>query len=308
MPTVVDLPGVGQNLHDHIAVTVVNTGEQRLLIPWKLQADTNTKVKTTLRVSGELTSNATFAAEARAQYDAEKRGPLSSSTADFLLFLPLSTYSNASVSVHAAALSSDASLSLPPNTPSEVALGYSASYDSLNAKLLTNDSAAMEVIFSDGAVVLCLQHPYSRGSVQASSASTFDAPTADAGFLRNPLDTLLLREGVHFARKLASQPSILSLQPTEIVPGANVTSDADIDSFVKNSASSLFHPAGSCKMGKREEGGVVDAELKVYGVEGLRVVDASVMPMLPATHTMTTVYAVAERAADIIKGVGAKGC
>jgi choline dehydrogenase-like flavoprotein len=108
---------------------------------------------------------------------------------------------------------------------------------------------------------------------------------------------------VRFVRHLVATPSIRTLQPTEIVPGANVTRDADIDAFLKGSASTLYHPAGTCKMGKREEGGVVDGDLKVYGVQGLRVVDASVIPMLPASHTMTTVFAVAEKAADLIKGV-----
>ncbi|KAF3007539.1 hypothetical protein E8E13_006429 [Curvularia kusanoi] len=283
VPTVVNLPAVGQSLHDHVYVMVVNA------------------INTTLTLTSELTSNATFAAEARAQYDSEKRGPLTSPTGDFLLFLPLSTYSNASAAIHAAALASDATLSLPPNTPAEVAAGYRASYKSLNAKLVAKDSAFLEVIWADGVMFLGLQHPYSRGSVKAASNSVFDAPVADAGFLRNPLDTMLLREAVRFSRHLVAQPSIAALKPFEAVPGVNVTSDADIDQYIKNSASTLWHPAGSCKMGKREEGGVVDGQLRVYGIEGLRVVDASVLPMLPASHTMTTVYAVAEKAADIIK-------
>jgi choline dehydrogenase-like flavoprotein len=79
------------------------------------------------------------------------------------------------------------------------------------------------------------------------------------------------------------------------VPGVNVTSDSDIEQFIRNSASTLFHPAGSCKLGSRSEGGVVDEKLRVYGIKGLRIVDASVIPLLPATHTMTTVYAVAEK-------------
>ncbi|KAJ4992912.1 gmc oxidoreductase [Stagonosporopsis vannaccii] len=285
VPTVVDLPAVGQNLHDHVFVMVVNA------------------INTTLTLNSQLTSNATFAAEARAQYDADERGPYTTPAADFLLFLPLSTYSNASASIHAAAVSSDASLSLPADVPAEVAAGYSASYDSLNAKLLATDSAFLEVIWGDGAMFLGLQHPYSRGSVKAASSSIFEAPIADSGFLRNPLDTLLLREGVRFARRFVAEPSLAELNPFEAVPGANVTSDADLDQFVRNTASTLWHPAGSCKMGKREEGGVVDGELKVYGIKGLRVVDASVMPILPAAHTMTTVYAVAEKAADMIKAV-----
>lgn len=258
-------------------------------------------MNTTLLQSAQLTSNTTFAAEARAQYDTEKRGPLTSPTGDFLLFLPLSTYSNTSAAIHAAALTANASLSLPSDAPAEVVAGYSASYDSLNKKLLANDAAFLEVIWADGVLVLGLEHPYSRGSVRAASSSVFDAPIADAGFLRNPLDTILLREAMRFARRLVAQPSIAELNPFEVAPGANVTSDADLDQYIKNSAGTLWHPAGSCKLGKREEGGVVDGELKVYGIEGLRVVDASVLPILPASHTMTTVYAVAERAADFIK-------
>lgn len=300
VPTVVDLPAVGQSLHDHVYVMVVNAGE--LPTPADIDAKlTCHPVNTTLILNSELTSNATFAAEARAQYDSERRGPLTSPTGDFLLFLPLSTYSNASAAIHVAALASDATVSLPPNTPAEVASGYAASYKSLNAKLVAKDSAFLEVIWADGAMLLALQHPYSRGSVKAPSNSMFDAPVADAGFLRNPLDTMLLREAVRFSRHLVTQPSVAALNPFEAVPGVNVTSDADIDQYIKNSASTLWHPAGSCKMGKREEGGVVDGQLRVYGIEGLRVVDASVLPMLPASHTMTTVYAVAEKAADIIK-------
>ena len=258
-------------------------------------------VNTTLTLSSELTSNATFAAEARHQYDTERRGPYTTPGGDFLLFLPLSTYTNASAALHAAALASNASVSLPPGPPDEVAKGYAASYDSLNSKLRAKDSAFLEVIWGEGPLLLVLQHPYSRGSVKAASNSMFDAPVADAGFLRNPLDTMLLREAVRFSRQLVAQPSIAALNPFEAVPGANVTSDTDIDQFVRQSASTLWHPAGSCRMGKRETGGVVDGQLKVYGVEGLRIVDASVFPMLPASHTMTTVYAVAEKAADIIK-------
>jgi choline dehydrogenase-like flavoprotein len=113
---------------------------------------------------------------------------------------------------------------------------------------------------------------------------------------------MLLREGVHFARQFVKAQGIVELAPFEIIPGANVTSDADVDAWIRSSASTLYHPAGTCKMGSRDEGGVVDSELKVYGVEGLRVVDASVIPILPASHTMTTVFAVAEKAADIIRG------
>ncbi|KAH7381528.1 hypothetical protein BKA66DRAFT_512428 [Pyrenochaeta sp. MPI-SDFR-AT-0127] len=281
--TVVDLPAVGHSLHDHLAVAVVHT------------INTNLTINT-------LSSNATFAAEARKQYDAEKKGPLSSPTAEFLLFLPLSTYSNSSSAIVSQATASKASDSLPADAPAEVQKGYEALYASLNKKLVAKDAAFLEIIPADGTMVLALQHPYSRGSVKAVSSNIFDAPRAELGAFRNPLDLALLREGIKFARQLAKAPGLTDLAPFEIVPGTNITSDGDLDAYIKNSAFSISHPAGTCKMGPKAEGGVVDSELKVYGVQNLRVVDASVIPVLPASHTMTTVYAVAEKAADIIKG------
>lgn len=222
-------------------------------------------------------------------------------TGDFLLFLPLSTYSNATEIITAQACAGEPSASLPSDTPAEVARGYAAQYASLNKKLVAKDSAFLEVIWAEGTMVIGLQHPYSRGSVKAASSSVFDAPVADVGFLRNPIDLALLREGLRFVRRLAQAPGIADLRPFEVVPGYNVTADSDLDAYLRGSATTLYHPAGSCKMGAKSEGGVVDGELKVYGVEGLRIVDASVMPILPAAHTMTTVYAVAEKAAAIIK-------
>jgi choline dehydrogenase-like flavoprotein len=248
-----------------------------------------------------LTTNATFAAEARAEYASTRRGPLSSPTGDFLLFLPVQTYTNTTTALSALAVAQNASVSLPLSAPPEVRKGYTATHASLAAKIAAPDAAFLEIIWADGAVVLGLQHPFSRGAVAARSASMFDAPAADAGFLRNPLDVALLREGVRFARRFVRADGLAELAAAEVMPGGDVVSDAGLEEWIRGAASTLYHPAGSCRMGRREEGGVVDKELRVYGVQGLRVVDASVMPVLPASHTMTTVYAVAERAADIIK-------
>lgn len=247
--------------------------------------------------------NATFAAQARQEYEAQKKGPYTSPTGDFLLFLPVSTYSDAKAELYAQAVAGNASKSLPANTPEEVLKGYQTQYDSLTNRLLSNESGNLEIIWADGVMLLGLQHPYSRGSVKASSASIFDPPVADSGFLRNPLDVALLREGIRFARRFITTPSLAVLNPVEVAPGATVTSDEGLDEFIRGGASTLYHPAGSCKMGPREEGGVVDTELKVYGVSGLRIVDQSVFPQLPASHTMTTAYGVAEKAADIIRGL-----
>lgn len=225
---------------------------------------------------------------------------MTSPTGDFLLFLPLSNYTSAASNIHKQAASQDGAKFLPSNTPAEVIKGYKKQQKVLNDKLLDTKSAILEVIWSDGVAVLGLQHPYSRGSVKAKSSNIFDSPEANPEFLKNPLDVAILAEGVRFARKLSGAPSIRSLKPVELVPGANITSDDDLEQFIRSSASTLFHPAGSCKIGSRSEGGVVDEKLRVYGVKGLRIVDASVIPLLPATHTMTTVYAIAEKVSYLL--------
>lgn len=282
---VVDLPAVGQNFQDHVLLSAVAT------------------VTTDEVTSDTLSSNTTFAAEALAEYHDNKTGPYSTPTGDFLLFLPLTTYSNASTSITAQADAQDGTQYLPADAPAEVITGYQKEQSILNERLSRNDSAVLELIWDTGTLVLGLEHPYSRGAVRAVSNSTFDAPSASPGFLSNPLDVALLREGLKFARRVWATDAVAALDPVQVSPTADVTSDADIEAWVRENAATLYHPAGSCKMAAQADGGVVDAELKVYGVSNLRVVDASVMPLLPATHVMTAVYGVAEKAADIIKGV-----
>ncbi|KAH8773644.1 hypothetical protein F5883DRAFT_548231 [Diaporthe sp. PMI_573] len=285
--TVIDLPAVGHNLEDHVLLTTVAT------------------VTTDEVTSSDLTSNATFAAEAMAEYREQGTGPYSTPTGDFLLFLPLNTYSNASAQIAATAAANDGTQYLPADTPAEVVLGYKRQQAILAEKLTSNDSAILELIWDAGVLVIGLQHPFSRGNVKAVSSSTFDLPVQSAGQLANPTDLQLLIEAVKFTRVVRNTAAVQELQPVEVLPGASVTSDADIEAFIRQNAATLFHPAGSCKLGPREEGGVVGTDLKVYGAANLRVVDASVIPLLPATHIMTTVFGVAEKAADIIKGVSA---
>lgn len=258
-------------------------------------SDSSLSVKTDSLVSSVLTTNTTFAAAALEEYKQSKLGPYTSPTGEFLEFLPLTTYSNASAQIHAAALKQNSATYLPAATPAEVQKGYAQEVKILNEKLLSDQSASLEIIWADGVVLLGLQHPYSRGSVETLTNNVFDGVTVDGGYLRNPLDVKLLSEGVRFARKLAATAAVQELQPFEVVPGANVTSDAALEQYVRSSTQTFYHPAGSCKMGARELGGVVDSKLRVYGVTGLRIADASVIPLLPATHLMTTVYAIAEK-------------
>lgn len=270
--TVVDLPGVGQNFHDHVFLIVVNS------------------INATI-TSNNLTDPA-FAAQARAEYDTNRTGPYSSPTGDFLAFLPLPMFSNRSAEIQSEA-ASQTSTFLYSDTPDSVTTGYAKEHEVLAENLKA--CASLEIIWSDGAFILGLEAPFSRGRVLASSADVFSSPVADPAFLRNPLDVAILSEGVQFVRRLAQTNAMKELSPVEILPGAQ-----DIETYIRSSATTLYHPVGTCKMGLREEGGVVDNELKVYGVANLRVVDASMMPIVPAAHTMTTVYAVAEKVSWVL--------
>jgi choline dehydrogenase-like flavoprotein len=283
--SVVNLPGVGQNLHDHPYVAVVTVNN--------------------LTLSTNNLSDPTFAAQAMAEYKKYRTGPYSTGTGDFIAFLPVTNYTSAST---AASLASQAQAQTPsqyldPSTPSSVVTGYAAQKSSLTSAITdATGTAFLEVIFADGVFVLGLQHPFSRGSVKINSADPFTPATFDARFLTNPLDTAFLVDAVRFARTLYSTPAMQGIASFEVVPGTSAQSDADIEAYIRSSLGTLWHPAGTCKAGAQASGGVVDKNFKVYGVSNLRVVDASVFPTLPGMHTQWSVYALAEKAADIIKG------
>lgn len=252
--------------------------------------------------ASNLSTNLTYAAEARTLYDLNHTGPYASPLGDFLVFVPLvnaTADAATAAALHARAVAADPRGSIPADAPAAVAHGYAAQHAALTARLLDTESAVLELLWADGAVVLGLEHPFSRGRVRAAGADVFAGagPLADPAYLRDPLDVAVLVEGVRLVRRIMAAAAIAgSLAPVvDVVPGADVTSDDDLAAYVRSAATTLYHPAGSCKMGTREDGGVVDGQLRVYGVEGLRIVDASVMPLLPASHTMTTVYAVAEK-------------
>ena len=129
-----------------------------------------------------------------------------------------------------------------------------------------------------------------------TSAPTTSEPVVDYRALSNPLDLEILAEFVRFTRAYHYNTSLAEYDPYEMLPGPEVTSDEDIAAYIRRSLSpSEYHPSGTAAMLPRALGGVVDEQLKVYGVRGLRVIDASVMPTLPGANTCQTVYAVAEK-------------
>ena len=145
-----------------------------------------------------------------------------------------------------------------------------------------------------------LLRPASRGSITLASADPLAAPVIEAAYLSDPADAAPLVEAVKLARRIASQPALKEIVDGEMWPGPDAVTDADIEAFIRQQAFTLYHPVGTCRMGTDDDA-VVDPQLRVRGVDGLRVVDASVMPVIPRGNTNAPTIMVAERAADLVR-------
>ena len=156
--------------------------------------------------------------------------------------------------------------------------------------------------FKDGfACRIVMLHPQSRGRVTLQSTDPAAHPRILQRFLGTEPDWQALRAGIALARELAAQPSMRRYIAREFSPGEDKHSAADIDTHIRNTAITVHHPAGTCKMGSdRDELAVVDSDLRVRGMEALRVVDASVMPDLVSGNINAAVLMIAEKAADLI--------
>jgi choline dehydrogenase-like flavoprotein len=152
--------------------------------------------------------------------------------------------------------------------------------------------------FADGfACVAVLLRPESRGRVELASADPDHAPRIRQNFLAAEKDRRTLRAAIRVARDVSRQAALAKFIGAELAPGAGKDSDADLDAHIRAAAITVHHPLGTCRMGD-----VVDEELRVRGVERLRVVDASVMPDLVGGNINAPVMMIAERAADLIRG------
>jgi 4-pyridoxate dehydrogenase len=144
-------------------------------------------------------------------------------------------------------------------------------------------------------------HPKSRGTVRLNSIDPRAPMRIDYNFLSAPEDIVTLRTGLRLARELANEPALDGLRGAEMLPGPDVRSDSEIDAYIRKTTSTVSHPVSTCKMGIDAES-VVDPELRVRGISGLRVVDGSVLPDLVSAHTNACVIMIAEKAADMIRG------
>ncbi|MFZ2100991.1 MAG: GMC family oxidoreductase N-terminal domain-containing protein [Oricola sp.] len=146
---------------------------------------------------------------------------------------------------------------------------------------------------------ICIMRPESIGHVHAETADPAAMPAILHNYLAAEYDQEIAFRSVELARRIVSAPAMARFRPEEKGPGPDVRSRDEIVDFARQSVATTFHPVGTCKMGQGPEA-VVDARLRVHGMEGLRVVDASVMPTIPTGNTCAPVVMIAERASDLI--------
>jgi len=158
--------------------------------------------------------------------------------------------------------------------------------------------------FADGfALRAVMLRPESRGEITLASADPRAPPRIRQNFLATDGDRRTIRDGLKLVRRIVGAAPLSAFVARELAPGADKQSDDDLDAYIRATAATAHHPLGTCKMGPPSDRmAVVDAELRVYGVAGLRVVDASVMPDLVGGNINAPVIMIAEKAADLIRG------
>ncbi|MDE2563763.1 MAG: choline dehydrogenase [Sphingomonadales bacterium] len=168
---------------------------------------------------------------------------------------------------------------------------------------IMQDHAKVQVKRDGFTFHVCQLRPESRGRVSLASADPYDDPSLLMNFLATEEDRRAVREGVKIVRNIVAQPAFDAYRGEELVPGAAVRSDAEIDAFIRARGETIYHPVGTCRMGAASDPmAVVDSQCRVIGLEALRVVDASVMPTLVGGNTNAPTIMIAEKVADMIRG------
>jgi choline dehydrogenase-like flavoprotein len=145
----------------------------------------------------------------------------------------------------------------------------------------------------------CVLRPESRGTVRLASRRAGDAPVIDPNFLDDDRDMAVLRKGVRLSHRIVDAPAMQAFEPKDRYP-IDLDDDDALDDLIRSRADTVYHPVGTCRMGADEDS-VVDPKLKVRGIRGLWVADASVMPRLVSGNTNAPSIMIGERCADFVK-------
>lgn len=252
IPVCLDLPGVGENLQDHLQL--------RLIYEVNRPITTNDQLRS---LSGR--------ARIGLQWLLFRDGPLAVGINQGGLFCRV----------------------LPDSITPDVQFHFAT----LSADLAGGDVHD----FSGCTYSVCQLQPESRGYVRIKSPDPFEPPSMQPNYLSTETDRRTAIAGIRMARRLAATEPLKSLMEREVRPGIEAQSDDEVLHFCKEYGATIFHPSGTAKMGPREDPrSVVDAKLRVHGVDRLRVVDGSIMPTLVSGNTNVPIIMVAERAADFI--------
>lgn len=149
---------------------------------------------------------------------------------------------------------------------------------------------------------VCNLRPSSRGTVALKSNKPDDAPAIAPNYLSTQADLDVAVAGLRFTRKIMAAPALAAFNPKELKPGPEVTNEEDLQRAAGDLGTTIFHPVGTCKMGPgHDTSAVVDDQLRVHGIKGLRVIDASIMPTITSGNTNAPTVMIAERGADFIR-------
>lgn len=286
---VADLPGVGANLQDQPNGAVVYTFQDNV-VP---NADT-------------LSTNATFDAEQKALYEADREGAwtITRGFGETVALFSLCEATSDCQELIAAAKAEDPSALLPEGTDATVVAGYAAQRAQILDQYAGDNVPIAMIHWTTGSgVVVFLLRPLSRGLVQIRSADVLETPLVDWRAMTDPVDLDIAVASFLKNREIMQAPSMAVLGPSEASPfGDNITDETELRSIIASDfGPTTGHLCCTAAMLPLDEGGVVDTEWKVYGVDGLRVIDISTWPMIVASTPMATVYGAAEKVADVIK-------
>ncbi|TFK86053.1 GMC oxidoreductase [Polyporus arcularius HHB13444] len=288
--TLIDLPSVGENLHDHPDIHVV----------YEIRPEYETV---------DIAREPELAAKQLELYKSQK-GYLTSALAAVYAFLPTKAFATDEQMAKWKEMATHSVEEAPQGVKKQLETQLKWLFDPASAEGeiipfpgLFLPSGVQPVPKTRYSSMLCAgMHPFSRGSVHISSADPRAPPAIDPNYFSNPLDLEILLALFKFALKLYDTDPIREAVVRRVAPTAEESSsDEALLEYIKNGSGCVYHPLGSASMLPREDGGVVDPALKVYGTANVRVVDASILPIQVAAHIQATVYAVAEKAADIIK-------
>jgi choline dehydrogenase len=247
---VLDAPGVGNDLQDHMQVRIVTRCSQRITL-------------------NDILNHPVRRIMAGARYAAFRTGPLTIAAGTSGAFFKTNPrLASPDVQIHF----------LPFST------------DKMGEKLHA---------FSGFSASVCQLRPESRGSLRIKSADPAEPPAIRINYLATETDRTAFVEGIKILRKILAAPALKPFVTEEVEPGPKITSDEDILNFCRYRGSTVYHPTSTCRMGN-DPLAVVDQRLRVRGIEGLRVVDASVMPDLMSGNTNAPTIMIAEKASDMI--------